>query len=83
MNIDQIYFHEDGTRVIKLDTYPSDDKYYCREFVVPLEYAIRKIREWFEMELDEFLKSYVWDWTDDFPEIAEKEGYLISVEDRL
>lgn len=63
---------------ITLSTYPISDKFYTKEFTIPTSYAREKIRKWFNMTLEQFLKEYIWEWTDGWPEIAEKEGLLID-----
>ena len=48
-----------------------------RKFTIPIEYAREKIAKWFNLTLEVFLTEYTWDWIEDWPEIAEKEGVLI------
>jgi len=63
---------------ITLSTFPVDDKYYSKEFTILTSYARELIAKYFGQTLEKFLDEYIWDWTCDWPDLAEMEGQLIS-----
>lgn len=67
-------------QVITLSTFPDEDRYYSKEFTISISYAREKVLKWFNMSLEEFLGMYTWDWTEGWPELAEQDGKLISLE---
>ena len=74
---------------VTLTAYPAHDPfrndgeeyaYYCREFTIPKEYAIKLMNiSDCDQTLEEFMNSYTWDSTDGWIEKAQNDGMLIEL----
>lgn len=47
--------------LVKLDTFPSDNKYYSLSFGVPQSWLINYLKDQKSVSLEEFLETYIWD----------------------
>lgn len=76
----------DDMMPVELCTFADDDKEYCRDFVVPKGWLIKKLEfmdscnENKGVDLEKFLDEYVWDETWAIYEAAKTEGELLFEE---
>ena len=69
---------------IFLDTFPEEDKYYCKSFSVPMAWVIELMDSVSHLangepfNLQTFLDNYIWEETDFIYNQAEKAGVLLG-----